>query len=360
MGANRRPVGICADANYLYWTDHDKLIARNDSIGRANLDGTGDDKDWITLPYKQDAIGICVNSEFIYWATDAQDRIARANLDGTGKDENFITTGNDPYGVAANADYIYWTNHTDETIGRANLDGTGVTEPWITSVGIKPCFLTLNSQYIYWANDTDDTISKATLAGGTPETVYNTGAGSGPFGCALLAAASFGNPSSCKATVTKVEMHDGTSWVTLFSGTAQLDMVAGGTFPGIDNLILPGGTYSQIRVTFKNSFPVSGTLSYGGTTYYTTATTFEGQTNLRSTATTVAGSMAEFTFRIEDWGALDADATQTNDITPVTVDSSTDYQLTLRFTISDKLMLEGTGGTYYFTFAEPTVSIVEP
>jgi hypothetical protein len=163
--------------------------------------------------------------------------------------------------------------------------------------------------------------------------------------------------------VTKVEMFNGTSWVTIFSGTAELDTVAGGTFPGISDLSLPEGTYTQIRVTFNNSFPVSGTLSYSETAYYTTATTFGGQTNLASTPTTVAGSMAEFTFRIGDWGALDADVTQTYPITPITVGPATDYQPTLRFTISDKLVLNGTAGTpatYYFSLSEPTVSIVEP
>ncbi len=127
-----------------------------------------------------------------------------------------------------------------------------------------------------------------------------------------------GNPSSYKVTVTKVEMYNGASWVTIFSGTAQLDMVAEGTFPGIGDQSLPAGTYSQIRVTFNNSFPVAGMVSYAAASYYTTATTFGGYTNLAGTPTTVAGSMAEFTFRIEAWGALDADVVRGSDITPVT------------------------------------------
>lgn len=170
-------------------------------------------------------------------------------------------------------------------------------------------------------------------------------------------------PSLFKSSVTKVEMFNGTSWVTIFSGTAQLDTVAGGTFPGISDLSLPAGTYSQVRVTFNNSFPVSGTLSYSGTAYYTTAATFGGQTNLASTPTTVAGSMAEFTFYNPAWGALNADVTQPFSITPITVGPTTDYQPTLRFTINDKLVLNGTDGapaTYYFSLSAPTVSIVEP
>ena len=75
-----------------------------------------------------------------------------------------------------------------------------------------------------------------------------------------------GTASSFKSSLKNVEMFNGTSWVSLFTGAAQLDMVPGGTFPGISNHSLPAGTYSQIRVTFYNSFPVTGTLSYSGTT----------------------------------------------------------------------------------------------
>ena len=60
---------------------------------------------------------------------------------------------------------------------------------------------------------------------------------------------------------------------------------------------------------------------------------------------------------------LDADVVQEFDITPVTVGPLTDYQPTLRCTISDKLMLKGTAGdtaTYYLSLSEPTVSLVEP
>ncbi len=172
-----------------------------------------------------------------------------------------------------------------------------------------------------------------------------------------------GYPHSYKVTVTKVEMYNGTSWVTIFSGTAQLDMVPGGTFPGISDLSLPAGTYSQVRITFKNSFPVPGTLSHGGTAYYTTATTFEGQTNLDSTPTTVAGNMAEFTFYEPAWGALNADVTQTYSITPVTIGQGTDYQPTLRFTVSTTFNLNESAApssTEYFTLGVPPVSVVVP
>ena len=162
---------------------------------------------------------------------------------------------------------------------------------------------------------------------------------------------------------SRLARYNRASWVTIFSGTAQLDVKAGGTFPGIGDLNLPAGTYSQVRVTFNNSFPVTGMLSNPPTPYYTTATAFFGQTNLASTPTTVAGSMAEFTFYNPAWGALGVDVTQTFAITPITVGPATDYQPTLRFTISNTLLLKGTAGnatSYFFSLDAPTLSLVEP
>ena len=171
-----------------------------------------------------------------------------------------------------------------------------------------------------------------------------------------------GNPSSYKVTVTKVEMYNGTLWVTIFSGTAQLDMVQGGTFPGISNLSLPAGTYSQVRITFNNAFPVTGTLSHNGTAYYTTSTAFGGQTHLFSASTNTVGSMSEFSFYEPAWGALNADVIQTSSITPITVGPSTDYQPTLRFTISTTFHLKESTGTpsVYFTLGVPPVNLVAP
>ena len=103
--------------------------------------------------------------------------------------------------------------------------------------------------------------------------------------------------------------------------------------------------------------------SYSGTTYYTTSAVFGGQTNLASTPTTTSGSAAEFIFRNPDWGALNADVTQIFDITPINVGAATDYQPTLRFTITTTAVLMGTAGSpasYYLTLDAPTASLIEP
>jgi len=73
--------------------------------------------------------------------------------------------------------------------------------------------------------------------------------------------------------------------------------------------------------------------------------------------------MAAFTFRNPAWGALNADVTQPYAITPMLVGGETDYQPTLRFTISNTLLLRGTAGnasSYFFSLNAPTVTLVEP
>ena len=264
----------------------------------------------------------------------------------------------------------------DKTFATGNGNITDLGSPPITTHGV--CWNTTGVPSIYddktvitGAVGTGAFISKFT--GLRPGTDYYVRAyATNTAGTAYGSEVSFistgklatGNPISYKVTVTKVEMHnEDSTWVTIFSGTAQLDMEAGGTFPGISDLDMPAGTYDHIRITFKNSFPVTGTLSNGATAYYTTAATFEGQTNLDSTTTEKAGEMAEFTFYEPAWGALNADVMQTYAITPFFV-GRTDYLPTLRFTVSTTFNLNESAvvrpDPEYFTLGVPPVNVVEP
>jgi hypothetical protein len=66
-----------------------------------------------------------------------------------------------------------------------------------------------------------------------------------------------------KVTVTKFEMHNGTSWITVSSGnsttidiaSAQAGAVAGTFFSGLS---VPDGSYTQVRVTISDTFTISG------------------------------------------------------------------------------------------------------
>ncbi len=168
---------------------------------------------------------------------------------------------------------------------------------------------------------------------------------------AAVIKAAVGAPSMFKVTVTKVEGYNGTAWITLFSGSSQLDLVAGpGSFPNISNLAFPPATYSQLRVTFLNSLTFKGELDYTGTTYYTTSTTINDDTG---SAASTTGPAQECTVRNFDWGALGAEVVRTWDIGPITVTASTDYQPVLTFDVSRSLILFPSGATTMSFLLEP-------
>ena len=169
-----------------------------------------------------------------------------------------------------------------------------------------------------------------------------------------------GAPSMFKVTVTQVEIYNGTSWTTLFTGTAQLDMMtaAGATFPGISAVYLPRGTYTQLRVTFSNSFVLKGALIGAGvTTYYTTAATLASSS--ASVASTVSDDLAQVTIRNPTWGNLGDAVVQTMNIGPLTVSNGTTYTPTLTFDLSSGLALyPNSPSGHYFTLGTVTITLV--
>jgi hypothetical protein len=145
------------------------------AIVRANVDGTGVDDQFITglaIPQSPafqtaDPCGIAVAGKYIYWMNGAESGkplpIGRANLDGTGVNKRFITgvTGGS-CGIAVVGGHIYWTNggfvESRYAIGRANLDGTGVNQHFIRTAGM-PCGVAVDHGHIYWGE-----LKSATLA----------------------------------------------------------------------------------------------------------------------------------------------------------------------------------------------------
>ncbi|MEA2300793.1 MAG: hypothetical protein QOE44_1328, partial [Solirubrobacteraceae bacterium] len=105
------PCGVAVDAGHVYWTD--RLPNGGGTIGRANLDGTGADQSFIAdaaagAPMGGTLCGIAVDAGHVYWDTSdfgSGGRIVRANLDGTGVDRGFVTipgagSASTPCGVA--------------------------------------------------------------------------------------------------------------------------------------------------------------------------------------------------------------------------------------------------------------------
>jgi hypothetical protein len=122
----------------------------------------------------------------VYWTNQGDDTIGRANLNGTEVKQNFITGAHTPYGVTVDRSHIYWTNFGSTTLGRANLDGTGVDQVFIAGAD-RPAGVAVDSTHIYWANfgmGTNGTIGRANLDGGGERVDFITGA-RGPAGVAL-------------------------------------------------------------------------------------------------------------------------------------------------------------------------------
>ncbi len=136
---------VAVDGSHVYFQDAD-------GVGRANLDGSGVNFDFITrrawaAGSRQGPDQIAVGGGYVYWYAGGQ--IGRANIDGTAVDESFIPGAGSPsYGLAVDARHIYWTLASG-TIARANLDGTGVERSFIA--GVNGAFgVAVDGWHIYW------------------------------------------------------------------------------------------------------------------------------------------------------------------------------------------------------------------
>ena len=147
------PDGVAVNSTYIYWTNEDTF-----TIGRANLDGTDVDQNFITGLL---ANAVAANDKFIYWTEvgAGSDSIGRARIDGTGFDPTFISNLTNAGGIAVDAKHIYWTNGgtttTNAAIGRANLAGTIVDPTYIPGRPGDGDYngVAVDSKYVYWTND---------------------------------------------------------------------------------------------------------------------------------------------------------------------------------------------------------------
>jgi virginiamycin B lyase len=130
------PCGVAANSSFIYWANQSSF----GTIGRVGLDGTtGKDLNFVPTGSGSLPTGVAVDGAHVYWANNNSppDTLGRANLNGTGVNLAFIT-GSQPCGVAVDGAHIYWANFGNDTIGRANLDGTGVDNSFITGAN-GPC-----------------------------------------------------------------------------------------------------------------------------------------------------------------------------------------------------------------------------
>lgn len=149
-----------------------------------------------------------------------------------------------------------------------------------------------------------------------------------------------GPASVYKVRVSKLELNNGTSWITVFEGTSDpLDIasVSSGSAAGnfLSGLSIPDGTYTQVRVTPSPTFTFSGRDTLNN---YTTAIAGNGG---GSTLTLIAAQEAEFTFTLTG-GNVPGPDTQDFSATPITVkDGVANHKVRVSFDVSAAIQLQG-------------------
>ena len=137
-------LGVAVDGQHIYWAAfRTTMFSTVGNIGRANLDGSGADPGFITLPTNYEPIGMAVNGQRLYWSygqiEPATQGIGSADIAGTGVNTNLVSVpGFGMGGIALDSSHIYWAEEGGgagpSAIGRANLDGSGANLGFITGL----------------------------------------------------------------------------------------------------------------------------------------------------------------------------------------------------------------------------------
>jgi len=160
--ANAGGQGLAVDAGHLYWSDVG-------AIGRADLDGSSPNHSFVTGA--SGPLGVAVDAVHVYWVNFFTSTIGRAplsNPNGLDKDQTFIENTNQTRGVAVDPAHVYWTNLLDNSeIGRANINGTGATNSFLPAS--FPTAVAVDEAHVYWANNNTGMIGRADLDGSNPD-----------------------------------------------------------------------------------------------------------------------------------------------------------------------------------------------
>lgn len=152
-----RPVtGLAVDATHIYWAESDgNAGTATDSIGRANIDGTGVNGSFIPNATDGPQPGrVAVNSSYIYWTqSGVAGKVWREKIDASNAKFAIVSGASNPTALALNDTFAYWSNFNTNSIGRANLDGS-TPNPSFISPASEPLGMTVDSTYLYWSRST--------------------------------------------------------------------------------------------------------------------------------------------------------------------------------------------------------------
>ena len=127
FGAGKDIEGIAAVGQYLYYSTSTDNVAGQKFIGRAKLDGTEYNGDFIPVPVSLDnADHLEVDSNYIYWNSYTVG-IKRADINGSNITSLISTRRNFAFAIDSNYIYLdHWNGSAPYSIARANLDGTSL------------------------------------------------------------------------------------------------------------------------------------------------------------------------------------------------------------------------------------------
>ena len=184
--------GFVTVGNHVYWA------ARNGNIGRAKINGSGADRQFIAgplppgqhdvpcagLPQARCSVfaGLAADANYIYTVSGGPGEvIGRISLDGKHVQRHFINlggTGRTPGGIAVNRSHIYWAwlarGCSQVCVARANLDGTGVDLHFM-QVHFSIVSLAADAAHIYWSNGYQGEVGRANVNGTNPDASFVQG-----------------------------------------------------------------------------------------------------------------------------------------------------------------------------------------
>jgi hypothetical protein len=86
------PVGVAVNAAHIYWASFTTFPPSTaGAIGRADIDGTDPDQFLIPDPKATNPSEVALDGAHVYWTNTNSGTIGRANLNGTGANHDFIT-----------------------------------------------------------------------------------------------------------------------------------------------------------------------------------------------------------------------------------------------------------------------------
>ncbi|MBK5116770.1 MAG: hypothetical protein JJE23_07600, partial [Thermoleophilia bacterium] len=223
---------LALDEGHVYWSSDDWL-------GRANLDGTGVNQQ-LLAPQSSDVQGLAVSDTGIYWADYQNSRIGSGELSTLGVNPLFIQpTADRTEGLTVDASHICWSNGSADTVGRANLDGTAIDQSFIPTAyayGVE-----VDDSHIFWANYDINSIARANLDGTGVDPAFIGGA-SGPEGPALDWIVNTG--AGLRIVKVKRNRGNGTAKLTVsVPGPGKLSLAGKGL-----KRVQKGATQAQVRL----------------------------------------------------------------------------------------------------------------